>query len=92
MTATWAGYINASYATPFSFADATWKAGAMYRKKKRENRYYILPVSILWTSQRPLMATDMSLRRHRMVLPHTLRSGSQLNYNSTGGTSEPSTE
>lgn len=36
----WAGYINASYATPFSFADATWKAGAMYRKKKRENRYY----------------------------------------------------
>ena len=37
----WAGYINLSYTTHFSGkTDAVWKAGAQYRKKERNNRYY----------------------------------------------------
>ncbi|HAT61670.1 MAG TPA: TonB-dependent receptor [Prevotella sp.] len=34
------GYLNLNYDTPFSFADLSWKAGAMYSRKRRENRYY----------------------------------------------------
>ncbi len=36
----WAGAINAAYASHFMHLDATWKAGAQYRRKERENRYY----------------------------------------------------
>ncbi|MGI6232161.1 MAG: TonB-dependent receptor domain-containing protein [Prevotella sp.] len=37
----WAGYINLTLDTPLGQEmDAIWKAGAMYRKKKRNNRYY----------------------------------------------------
>ena len=36
-----AGYINLSYDTHFGDAlDALWKAGAQYRRKERNNRYY----------------------------------------------------
>ncbi len=36
-----AGYINLTYNTHFSDkTDAIWKAGAQYRRKTRENRYY----------------------------------------------------
>ena len=35
-----AGYVNLSYRTDFSFAEARWKAGAQYRRKERTNRYY----------------------------------------------------
>lgn len=36
-----AGYINLAYDTHFSDkTDALWKAGAQYRRKTRENRYY----------------------------------------------------
>lgn len=37
----WTGYVNLSWATPFSEElKAVWKTGAMYRNKKRNNRYY----------------------------------------------------
>lgn len=37
----WAGYINLSYDTHFAHnTDVTWKAGAQYRRKERNNRYY----------------------------------------------------
>ena len=36
----WAGYIHLTYDTPLKGWDARWKAGAMYRNKKRQNRYY----------------------------------------------------
>lgn len=37
----WTGYINLSWETPFERnMKALWKAGAMYRNKKRNNRYY----------------------------------------------------
>lgn len=36
-----AGYINLSYDTHFAHdVDALWKAGAQYRRKERNNRYY----------------------------------------------------
>lgn len=36
-----AGYVNLSYDSHFSDnTDAVWKAGAQYRRKTRENRYY----------------------------------------------------
>ena len=36
----WAGAFNAAYTSHFSHLDATWKAGAQYRRKERANRYY----------------------------------------------------
>lgn len=36
----WAGYINLTYNTVFNFGNIDWKAGAMYRRKERESRYY----------------------------------------------------
>lgn len=37
----WTGYLNLSWETPFEHhLKALWKAGAMYRNKKRNNRYY----------------------------------------------------
>ena len=37
----WTGYLNLTYDTPLGKGyDALWKAGAMYRYKKRNNRYY----------------------------------------------------
>lgn len=36
----WTGYVNLKYDTKFRLADVQWKAGAMYRKKERESRYY----------------------------------------------------
>jgi TonB-dependent receptor len=37
----WTGYINLSWETPFEKSlKALWKAGGMYRNKKRNNRYY----------------------------------------------------
>lgn len=37
----WTGYVNLSWETPFEHSlKALWKAGAMYRNKKRNNRYY----------------------------------------------------
>ena len=35
-----AGYINLTYLTHMSFADASWKAGAQYRRKERTNRFF----------------------------------------------------
>lgn len=35
-----AGYVNISYLTHLLGSDVTWKAGAQYRRKKRENRFY----------------------------------------------------
>ena len=37
----WTGYLNLTWETPFEHDfKALWKAGAMYRNKKRNNRYY----------------------------------------------------
>lgn len=37
----WTGYLNLTWETPFEHHfKALWKAGAMYRNKKRNNRYY----------------------------------------------------
>ncbi|MGI6242284.1 MAG: TonB-dependent receptor domain-containing protein [Prevotella sp.] len=37
----WTGYINLSWETPFENGlKALWKTGAMYRNKKRNNRFY----------------------------------------------------
>jgi outer membrane receptor protein involved in Fe transport len=37
----WTGYVNLSWETPFEKnLKALWKTGAMYRNKKRNNRYY----------------------------------------------------
>ena len=35
-----AGYVNITYATQLFGSDIKWKAGAQYRRKKRENRYF----------------------------------------------------
>lgn len=37
----WTGYLNFTWETPFEHQfKAVWKAGGMYRNKKRNNRYY----------------------------------------------------
>ena len=85
----WAGYVNLTYNTPVSFADMQWKAGAMYRKKKRENRYYSYMFNPADDSVHPVDNSIFHLQDLNWDIRTPRAQASQLNYDSKehiGGT------
>lgn len=79
----WTGYLNFTWETPFEYdVKAVWKAGGMYRNKKRSNRYYSY---IFSPDSNDELLADNSMSAYDGIdwTCKTPRSqASQLNYNS----------
>lgn len=78
----WAGYVNVNYDTHFRPFDAHWKAGAQYRRKERENRYYSYQFSPTDIAQRLDGDGFDQFGSIAWTLKTPFAQASQLNYDS----------
>jgi len=85
----WSGFVNIKYSTPTKFTDILWKAGAMYRKKNRENRFYSYTFRATDDDDTRSDNSFDGLSDVEWVIKTPHAQASQLNYNSKehiGGT------